>query len=97
MAVRYTVTRWSSLTAAKALEHVTASRAPRAHDTLYRMVREMVEGHGLLDREGGAKLCRAAEAAEVSPPPPGHYRRQVFKMYPDDPTSAYVEFRAERV
>lgn len=92
---RYTVARYWSATS-NAATYETALRAPRAADLLYSAVYAMLEADGILDRPRAHTLAAEANAAEVSPPPRGHLRRQVFYLREADRLGPRVEFTAER-
>lgn len=79
MTIHYEVTRFHhpiSSAASYSMKH----RAPAARDALWAAVYDMLEANGLRDRPVAYRLLGEVEAAEVSPPPPGHYRSQRFRL-----------------
>lgn len=92
MTVRYTIEHWFSSTATNANVFETRKRSDAAADLLWKTIRGMIAGNGLLDRPIAWKLKEQFDKCEISSPPIGHYRRERFEL-----NGEYVEFRAERI
>lgn len=92
MAIHYEITRrWSPFCDAAAFHRVT--RKDVAANRLWSEIYAMLEGNGLLDRPIAHKLLAQFNACEVSPPPLGYKRFEVFRLN----DFASVTFSAMRV
>lgn len=55
-------------------------QAPAARTALWGAVWDMLDANALRDRPVAYRLLAEVDAAEIAPPPRGHYRSQSFKL-----------------
>lgn len=90
MAIKYEITRVHGLGDAREFHQVTRSDA--AANRLWGEIYAMLHSAALLDRPIAWRLLKQFQQCEISPPPMGYCRREIFRL--DEFTA--VEFTATR-
>lgn len=76
----YQISRQRFLTEEKRAEFAKRFRSDSAAKELWSQIYNMLDSNGLRDRPIAHKLAAQFDACEISPPPLGYLRREIFKL-----------------